>query len=243
MNEHLKGAINMQNPDHEQILSSLRKLSRPQNLEGMARYGIKTDKAFGISIPELRKLARTVGKNHSLALELWESGYHEARILAGMVDDPAQLSSKQMDDWTAAFNSWDLCDQCCNNLFAFSPLAHAKALDWSRQPQEFVKRAGFVMMAVLAVHEKKDADKQFISFLKIIEKAATDERNYVRKAVNWALRQIGKRNLVLNNSAIQTAEKIREMNSKSAKWIASDALRELTDEKILNRIKFRKAGK
>lgn len=232
----------MQKSDCKQIISELQKLSRPQNLEGMARYGIVTEKAFGISIPELRKLGKTIGKNHTLALELWESGYHEARILACMIDDPAKVSSKQMDEWTAGFNSWDLCDQCCNNLFAFTPSASSKVLEWSNQTHEFVKRAGFVMMAVLAVHERKSDDSQFISYLNIIEQAATDERNYVRKAVNWALRQIGKRNLFLHEAAIQTARKIQKMNAKSAKWIASDALKELSNEKIVNRIKSRESN-
>ncbi len=203
----------------------------------MARYGITTDKAFGIPIPELRRIARTIGKNHNLAQELWKTGFHEARILAGMIGDPKLLSDAQMEEWTAGFNSWDLCDQCCNNLFAYSSLAHSKAVEWSNHPQEFVKRAGFVIMAVLAVHDKKSDDSLFISFLPLIENAAVDQRNFVKKAVNWALRQIGKRNPVLHRETVRISRKLLDSASPSARWIGRDALRELTSDKILTKLR------
>jgi len=226
----------------ESVLAYLGEIAQPQNLAGMARYGIRTEKALGTSIPILRQLAKEIGSNHQLAQDLWQTEIHEARILACFIDSPGEVSEAQMEDWVKDFNSWDLCDQCCNNLFAKTVFAQQKALEWVNSKEEFIKRAGFVMMAVLAVHDKKADDNLFRDFLKYIIEGATDERNFVKKAVNWALRQIGKRNLALNREAIRTAERIQKLDAKSAKWIAADALRELSDEKILNRIKS-KAGK
>jgi 3-methyladenine DNA glycosylase AlkD len=226
----------------ESVIAYLREITRPQNLAGMARYGIRTEKTLGTSIPVLRQLAKEIGSNHQLALDLWKTEIHEAWILACFIDSPKEMTESQMETWVKDFNSWDLCDQCCNNLFAKTVFARQKALEWVNRKEEFVKRAGFVMMAVLAVHDKKADDGSFQDFLKHIYQGATDERNFVKKAVNWALRQIGKRNLALNREAIRTAERIQKLDSKSAKWIAADALRELSDEKILNRIKS-KAGR
>ncbi len=203
----------------------------------MARYGINPHNTLGVSIPNLRKLARQAGKDHTLALELWDSGIHEAHILAGMVDDPGLVTQKQMDSWVKDFDSWDVCDQVCLNLFSKTATAFEKALEWSGHPEEFVKRAGFSLMACLAIGDKKAPDARFEIFMQAIERESSDERNYVKKAVNWALRQVGKRNLRLNRSAIQVAERIYKRDSKSARWIASDALRELTDEKIRARLK------
>jgi len=203
----------------------------------MARFGINPDNTYGISIPNLKKLAKESGKDHKLALELWETGIHEARIMAGFIDDSKQVTEQQMEEWVSGFNSWDICDQVCSYLFDKTPYAYPKACQWSQREEEFVKRAGFVLMACLAVHDKKAPDKKLEAFLPVIEREATDGRNYVRKAVNWALRQIGKRNLYLNKKAIETAEEIKEIDSKSARWIASDALRELTGEAVQQRLK------
>lgn len=220
-----------------EILIRLEKLSMPQNLEGMARYGIDTDKAFGIPIPSLRKLAKEIGPDHQLALSLWNSGFHEARILASMVENPKLVEEEQLNQWANEFNSWDLCDQCCNNLIGRTKWSYQKAMEWSRDDRLFVKRAGFVLMAVLAVHDKKADDQDFLYFFDRIKQESSDDRNFVKKAVNWALRQIGKRNVRLNELAIDVSTEILKNESKTAQWIAKDALRELTDKKIQTRLK------
>ena len=222
---------------YEEIMKKLEVMSNQKAVEGMKRFGINTEKAYGISIPNLRKLAREIGRDHALAQQLWFSGIHEARILASMIDDPNMVTEEQMENWVRDFNSWDLCDQCCNNLFVYTQFAHKKAVEWSSREEEFVKRAGFVLMAVLAVHDKKAGDEEFLEFLSIIKREAQDDRKYVKKAVNWALRQIGKRNINLNKAAIETAKEIQKIDSKSAKWIALDALRELTSEKVQEMLK------
>ena len=226
----------------DDVLKRLIALSDPRAVEGMARYGINPENTYGVSIPNLRRMARETGINHGLALELWASGIHEARILASMIDDPKMVTSEQMERWVRDFDSWDVCDQCCNNLFKKTGAAYGKAVEWSSNDAEFVKRAGFVMMACLAVGDKKADDAQFISFLPIIVRESRDSRNIVKKAVNWALRQIGKRNASLNRKAIAAAEMIREMDSKSARWIASDAIRELESEAVQRRLGNRIQG-
>ncbi|NMC58543.1 MAG: DNA alkylation repair protein [Candidatus Methanofastidiosa archaeon] len=223
--------------EYNLVLQKLKSLSNPDSLEGMARYGINTDKAFGISIPALRNIAKEIGNDHNMALKLWKLDYHETKILASMIEDSKILSEDQMEEWVKDFDSWDVCDQTCNNLFRKSPLAFEKSFEWSKRDEEYVKRAGFVLMANLAVHDKKRKDKDFELCLKEIYSEASDSRLYVKKAVNWALRQIGKRNIRLNKKAIETATNIQKLNSKSAKWIAGDALRELNNPKILSRIK------
>ncbi|MCX6776669.1 MAG: DNA alkylation repair protein [Candidatus Micrarchaeota archaeon] len=220
----------------KEILKELKSLSDPKALEGMARFGININNTYGVSIPELRALAKKIGKSHELAQGLWASGIHEARILAGMVDDPEMVTEKQLDEWASEFDSWDVCDQCCSNLFGETRFAYKKAFEWSSREEEFVKRAGFAMMAVLAVHDKNAKDEEFMKFLPVIKRKSVDERNFVKKAVNWALRQIGKRNSKLNRAAVKAAEEIEKMNSKSAKWIASDALRELTSHAVKKRL-------
>ena len=219
-----------------EIINKLQSLANPESVKGMARFGIKPEKAYGVCIPDLRRLAKQIGKNHTLAGKLWSSGIHEARILAGMVDDPAQITESQMERWVKDFDSWDLCDLCCSNLFDKTAFAYEKAIEWSERPQEFVKRAGFVLMAVLAVHDKTAGDDQFKQFFPIIKREATDVRNFVKKAVNWALRQIGKRNRNLNQQAIKVGQEIKSIDSKVARWIAGDALRELTSDKIQKRL-------
>ena len=222
---------------YDEILEKLRSLSNPKALEGMARFGICTKNAYGVSIPSLRKLAREIGVDHALARRLWSSGIHEGLILASMMGDPARVTEEQMEQWVTKFDSWDVCDQCCSNLFDKTPFSHKKALEWCSREEEFVKRAGFVLMAALAVHDKKAKDENFLKFLPIIRKESADQRNFVKKAVNWALRQIGKRNSQLNRAAIQTAKEIRGIDSRSARWIATDALRELTSGAVQKRLK------
>jgi len=212
----------------QEIIEILKEKSNPKYLAGMQRFGIDSSKALGIPLPELRKLAKEIKRDHDLAIELWKTGFHEARILASLVDEPAMVTENQIDDWVKDFNSWDLCDQVCGNLFDRTPFAIAKAKEFSNREEEFVKRTGFVLMAEYAVHQKKAPDEIFIDFLQIIEHKACDDRNFVKKAVNWALRQIGKRNANLMQRAIQTAERIALQNCKAAKWVASNALIELT---------------
>jgi len=219
-----------------EIIQKLKSLASPKNVEGLARFGICPNNTLGISVPVLRDIARETGKDHQLAQELWASGIHEARILACFVDKPELVTESQMESWVKDFDSWDVCDQCCCNLFDRTKLAFQKATEWSGREEEFVKRAGFSLMAAIAWHDKKAADADFQKFLPLIKKGATDERNFVKKSVNWALRQIGKRNASLNKMAIKTAEEIQKIDSKSARWIAADALRELTSEAIQKRL-------
>lgn len=220
----------------EEILKQLKSLADPEAVAGMARFGINPKNTLGVSIPNLRKMAKEIGRNHRLAQQLWSSGIHEARILASMIDQPEMITDEQMENWVKDFDSWDVCDQCCGNLFDKTVLAYQKAVEWSGREEEFIKRAGFVLMADLAVHDKQAADQKFSKFFPIIKRASIDERNFVKKAVNWALRGIGKRNRNLNKLAINAAKAIQKIDSKTARWIASDALRELTNEKIQERL-------
>ncbi len=222
---------------YNDILDKLRVLSNPKAVAGMARFGINPENTYGVSIPNLRKIAKEAGKDHSIALDLWASDIHEAKILASMIDDPKRVTEAQMERWVKDFDSWDVCDQCCMNLFEKTEYAYQKCVEWSSREEEFVKRAGFVLMARLVVSDKKAGDEEFMEFFPIIKREAIDERNYVKKAVNWALRQMGKRNRSLNRTAIRAAEEIQEINSRSAKWIASDALRELKSEAVQKRLK------
>ncbi|WP_407355544.1 DNA alkylation repair protein [Methanolobus sp. WCC5] len=221
---------------YSDIIHELESNSRPEAIEGMARYGITPKKAYGVSIPVLRRIAKGLGRNHELALKLWEGDIRETRILAGMVDDVSQVTGEQMDEWVQEFDYWEICDQCCMNLFEDHPLAYDKAMEWSRRDEELVKRAGYVMMARLAVSDKKADDAQFEQFFPLIINGSDDPRNYVKKAVNWALRQIGKRNLALNARAMALCEELLDGSSGSARWIAADALRELRSEKVLEKL-------
>lgn len=221
-----------------EVIEQLKSLANPtpDNLKGMARYGINTERALCVSTPDVQKLGKQIGRNHSLALELWQAGWREARILAAMVDDPQQVTSEQMDSWAMDFDSWDVCDATCLYLFSWTGLACEKAVCWSAREEEYVKRAGFTLMACLAVGKRKPGEERLAAFLPIIEREAWDGRNYVRKSVNWALRQVGKHNLYLNKLAVESAERIRLQGTKSARWIAADALRELTSDKTLGRL-------
>ena len=218
------------------VVDRLRLTGDPRAVEGMARFGIQSSNSFGVSVPKLRTLARELGHDHHLALKLWETGLHDARLLATMIDDPQQVTIPQMEKWVRDFDSWDVVDGCCGNLFDKTPFAVAKAKEWCRRGEEFEKRAGFVLMAELAVHDKNAKDQVFLDFLPLIIDGASDKRNFVKKAVNWSLRQIGKRNLKLNKAAVSTALKIQKMESGSAKWVASDALRELKSPQVQKRL-------
>lgn len=218
------------------VLEQLKAVARPDQVAGMASYGMTPEGRLGVSVPDMRKIARQVGKDHRLALELWQTGIAEARIVAAMVAEPGKLTEQQMEEWVKDINSWDVCDQVCMNLFEKTPLAWQKIRDWSVREEEFVKRAAFALMACLAWHDKKAEDERFIQMLPIIQQGATDERNFVKKAVNWALRNIGKRNSNLNRAAIQAARQMQSLDSRAARWVASDALRELEGEAVQARL-------
>ncbi len=219
------------------ILKKLQDLGSLDNVAGMARFGIVTKKAFGVSAPEVKKIAREIGIDHDLALKLWKTEALEARGVACLVADPAKVTEDQMESWVADLDNWATCDTVTGYLFDKTPFAYCKAFEWADREEEFVRRAGFAMMASLAVHDKKADDAKFEAFLPIIAKHSADDRNFVKKAVNWALRQIGKRNLNLNHLAIKTAVGLSEMDSRAARWTGKDALRELTAEKTLDRVR------
>jgi len=221
---------------YNETIQKLRSLADSEAVKGMARFGIAAEGTLGVTVPVLRKMARETGKDHHLAQQLWDSGIHEARLLASFIDIPGAVTEEQMESWVKDFDSWDVCDQCCGGLFDRIAFAYKKANEWSAREEEFVKRAAFALMAGLAVHDKDADDTAFLNFLPIIKRESTDGRNYVRKAVNWALRQIGKRNKVLNTAAIKAAEEIKEIDSKSSRWIASDAIRELNSDTVQGRL-------
>jgi 3-methyladenine DNA glycosylase AlkD len=242
----------------KEILTKLKSLKNPKNIEGMKRFAVGGKNTLGVSIPILRSMAKEL-KNHSktnpkdpnkneilskaqndmhrLALELFASGIHEARILASMIDEPSLVTEKQMDDWTYDFDSWDVCDQVCMNLFDKTKFAYDKVFEYSKKEREFEKRTAFTLIACLAWHDKTMPDEKFIKFLPIIKRESTDKRNFVKKAVNWALRHIGKRNLKLRLEALKLADEIKKLNNKTAIWVANDTIRELNNPKIVKRIK------
>jgi len=218
------------------VLDKLQSKAQPEQLEGMAKYGIPVEGRLCVSVPDMRKLAKEIGRDHKLALDLWKTGIAEARIVAAMVGDPDKLTEEQMEDWVKGINSWDVCDQVCMNLFEKNQLAWKKIVDWSQREEEFVKRTAFSLIACLAWHDKKASDERFIALLPVIKRGATDDRNFVKKAVNWALRNIGKRNIKLNEAAINAAKEIQRLDSKAAHWIAADAIRELESDAIQSRL-------
>ncbi len=223
--------------NYDEVIGRLNTHLNADSVKGMARFGINPTNTLGVSIPVIREIAKEIGPDHLLAQKLWASKIHEARILATMIDDPKKVTKTQMEKWVKDFDSWDVCDQCCSNLFDKTAHAFQMARKWSSRNEEFVKRAAFALMAALAVHDKNSTNAQFLSFLPIIERQSTDERNFVRKATNWALRQIGKRNMRLNFLALKTARQIQKKNSKSARWIASDAIRELTSDSVQKKLR------
>jgi 3-methyladenine DNA glycosylase AlkD len=220
----------------DEVLSRLRALADPSRLPGMARYGIATDHAYGVTVRELRTVASEIGRDHDLADGLWDSGVHEARILASLVDDPALVDGAQFERWAAAFDSWDLCDQVCQNLFRFADPAWAKAAEWAGRSELFVKRAGFSIMAGLAVAGRRADDERFAALLGPLADGADDDRPLVRKGASWALRAIGKRSSRLNAAAVETALRLRETGGRGARWVGADALRELRSEPVQRRI-------
>ncbi len=222
-------------------LRELRATGEHRNIDGMARFGIRAKVVYGVAKPKMDELARRIGKNHDLALELWATGVHDARILAGMIDEPSQVSASQMERWVRDFDNWDVCDGTCCHLFVFAAPAWAKAVEWSRRKKEFEKRAGFALMAYLAYRDKSAVDVKYQRLFSIIEREARDERNFVKKAMNWALRNIGKRNGRLNREAIRAAERIRLQYSRAARWIAADALRELKSAAVQKRLRRKTA--
>jgi 3-methyladenine DNA glycosylase AlkD len=219
-----------------EVIRALEAMGEPANVAGMARFGIRPrTRVLGISVVELRKMARRLGRDHALAGALWRSRIHEARLLATMVDEPGRVTEAQAERWVRTLDSWDICDQLCGNLLDRTPFAAAKALEWSGREPEFVKRAGFALMASLA-HTRGAPDGTLARFLPVIRREANDERNFVKKAVNWALRQIGKRSEPLRVKAIATAERIATIDSRAARWIAADALRELRSDAVRARL-------
>ncbi|MEJ6004656.1 DNA alkylation repair protein [Paucibacter sp. AS339] len=210
-----------------EVLGLLQAQARPDQLDAMARFGLTGAQRLGLSVPNLRALGKQIGPDHGLALALWDTAIPDAQILASLLAEPARFTSAQMDHWTEGMQAWDVCDQACLNAFRRSPLAWARLPVWAVQPQEFVKRAAFSLLAVMAVHDKQRPDADFIAMLPLIAAAADDERNFVKKSVNWALRQIGKRSALLRPESIALAEKLSLRPEKSARWIAADALREL----------------
>lgn len=236
-----------------ELLARLRDMGSETNRAGMARYGINVQDAFGVSVYELRKVAKGLGPDHELALALWASGNHEARLLACFVDDPARVTAAQLEAWAADFDSWDVCDQATTSLFDATAHGWTKALEWAGRDEEWVKRGGFALMAGLAAHDRTAADADFLKLQPAIERGAFDERNFVKKAVNWALRNIGKRNAALHGAAIACAERIRaaadeaaggprggDPKARAARWVATDALRELRSEKARERVQAKK---
>jgi 3-methyladenine DNA glycosylase AlkD len=222
-----------------EVLQTLEETGDRSRLQSMAGYGIDTSRAVGLSVSELRRIARGLGRDHELAAALWASGVHEAQILASLVDEPARVSEAQMDAWVADVDSWDVCDGVCGNLFDRTPFALDKAVEWSTREPELEKRAAFALMACAAVHRRDLPGAAFGSLLPVIREQASDDRNYVKKAVSWALRQIGKHSAELNARAIRTAEQIERTDARSARWIARDALRELRSDAVQTRLKAR----
>jgi 3-methyladenine DNA glycosylase AlkD len=220
----------------DEALARLRAMARPGAVLDMARVGLRPRNALDLSVPQLRRLARKIGRDHRLARELWATGIHDARVLAAMIEEPSQVTERQCERWVRAFDSWGLCDACCLEVFCKLPFAHRKAVAWTRRREEYVRRAGFALMAVLAVHDKAATDAAFRRLLPVIERGAADERNFVKKAVSWALRQIGKRSRPLQGAAIASAERIARLDSRAARWVAADVLRELRSDAVRRRL-------
>jgi len=216
----------------DEVLAWLKRRGRQSNVQGMARYGIVARKAFGVSMGTMQTLQRRIGTDHDLAVQLWQSGWHEARLLAAMVGDPDWVTRREMNSWVADFESWADCDTVCFKLWDRTPYAWEKARQWARSPRELVKRAGFALMACLALHDKTAPDRPFLAFLPLVEKGARDERNIVKKGVSWALRSIGRRNTLLNTASIKVARRLSEATDAGPRWVGKDALRELVSPAV-----------
>lgn len=224
------------------VLSRLKGLGSERNRLGMARFGIVSDKIFGVGTKPIFALRKEIGRNHALALKLWKTGWYEARALAFLIAEPAKVTPAMMNSWVKDLDNWAITDGVCLHLFADTPHGPSMALKWVKRKEEFVKRAGFVILAVRAVHDKKADDRTFLPYLKLIEKASKDERNGVKKGVNWTLRQIGKRSPMLHAAALPLAEKLAASEDPTARWIGSDAARELRSPKTLARLRRRTAN-
>ena len=221
----------------DEVLAWLERKGTRRNVEGMARYGIQTElRVFGVSMGTMFQLAKRLKKDHALAVELWESGSYEARMMAALVDDPNQVTRRQMNSWAAGFDNWATCDTVCFKLFDRVPFAWEKARQWSTSPREFVKRAAFALMASLALHDKAASDAQFLALLPLIERGASDERNFVKKGVSWALRSIGRRNLALNGPALAVAGRLALSENPACRWVGKDAQRELASPKVRSQL-------
>jgi 3-methyladenine DNA glycosylase AlkD len=227
---HSKGAT------PSDVIASLRRLGTRRAREGMARYAIPSDKAFGVPVGAIRSVAKKLGRSHALAASLWKSGWYEARMLACFVDEPALVTPEQMDRWAGDFDSWAICDTACFHLFDRTPHAWRKVAKWSRSREEFVKRSGFALLASLVVHDKQAADERFARALALVERGASDERNFVKKAVNWSLRCIGKRSPALNTAAVAVARRLAASPDPAPRWVGKDALRELTSPAVARRL-------
>ena len=221
----------------EFALTWLKRHSTKKTRDGMARYGIPSHNALGVTVGDIRALAKQLGRNHELAAALWGTEIYEARMLTSMIDDPALVTSDQMDRWCRDFDSWAICDTLCFHLFDRTPFARQKIKRWSKSRGEFVKRAAFALMASVSLHDKSAEDAEFLAYLPLIEQAATDNRNFVKKAVNWALRTIGKRSLMLNEAALETSRRLAESDEPSCRWVGKDALRELSSTAVQTRLR------
>lgn len=221
----------------ESVIAALKKLSSKHTRDGMARYGLPSDKAFGVGVGQMQQLAKRLGRNHELAEALWQTGWYEARMMAAFLDEPERVTAAQMDRWCRVFDNWGIVDTVCFKLFDVTPHAIRKAEQWSGRKEEFQKRAGFVLMACVGVHNKQAGDEQFRKWLPLIETGANDERNFVKKGVSWALRVIGRRSLELNAAAIELAQRLSTSSQASARWIGKDALRELKGPVVKRKLK------
>jgi 3-methyladenine DNA glycosylase AlkD len=226
-------------PPVREVLAWLERRGTKRNREGMARYGIVADKVFGVSVADLQKAGRQYGRNHGLALALWDTGWYEARMLTAFVDEPERVTPAQMDRWTRDFDNWAICDHLCFHLFDKTPHAWRKVEQWSRKRDEFVRRAAFALLAGLALHEKGAPDEPFLRALPLIEDAAVDERNFVKKGVSWALRSVGQRNAVLHAASIDLARRLADSAQPAARWVGKDALRDLTRPLVQRRLASR----
>lgn len=226
--------------DKDEVLAWLKKQGTRRTVEGMARYGIVAERAFGVTVGTLRQLQKKLGRDQALSIALWDSGWYEARLLAALVGEPKLVTRRQMNVWAASFENWADCDTACFHLFDRTPFAWEKAHQWATSPREFVKRAAFAMMASLTIHDKAAPDSDYLPFLPLIEVGAHDERNFVKKAVNWALRSIGKRSSTLHAAALPVAERLAESQNAACRWVGKDAARELASPQVRERLARRK---
>jgi len=223
------------------VLKDLKSMGKEKNIRGMGKFGIKTENNLGVSVTDIRKYSKKIGKDHGLALDLWKTGIRDARMLAACIEDPEKVTESQIEDWVKDFDSWDICDHCCGHLIDKTSFSYKKAKEWAKREKEFEKRAGFALIAWLALHDKKVNDKEFEKFFPLIKSESIDNRNFVKKAISWALRNIGKRNLKINKKAVELAKEIKKIDAVSSKWIANDVIKELTSGKIIKRLE-RKAN-